>query len=92
MAVATIANKLYQRKRAKDKVKRATKLSAAEATRIQSEIDKAQAALQSKGAPLPASLVPLTAGAPAGAPRGAGLLLPIVALGALVLLTRKARR
>jgi MYXO-CTERM domain-containing protein len=93
MAVATIAHKLYQRKRAKQKVKRAARLDAAEAARVQAEIVKTQAQINAmKAAPLAGRVLSVsTAGPSTGS--GKGIALAALGIGALVLLrNRKARR
>ncbi len=102
MAVVTIAHKLYTNKRAKDKRKRQVKLDAAEATKLQDQINVTTADLRAKGitplidatSPAPSTAVsqvppPLAAGV---APGGHGVLLAALGIGAVILLTRKARR
>lgn len=89
ISLVTIGTKLYQAKRAKDKVRRERKLQTLAARKVQADIAKAQAAIDSAGGG-PVGL-PLTAGPGAGM-SGKTLALVAVGAGALFLLTRKARR
>jgi len=84
IAAVTIANKLYQGKREKDKKKRAIRLSKAQDALVAEEALKAEAAATTaRGALSPPSA--------AAAKRG-GLVLLALGLGALFLFKRKARQ